>query len=450
MIRNLGEGLLLRRATPSDLDKLTAFNARVHSDAGWDVPDAGMAAWAGDLLSERHPTCAVDRFLIVEDREQGAIASSSVLIPQTWSYAGTEFGVGRPELIGTHPDYRHRGLVRVQLEVLHRWSLACGHRVQAITGIPWYYRQFGYEMTVDMHGGRRGPVSAVPMLEDGQKESFQIRAAAPTDLSFIAEVAAQGGERDLLNCVRDASLWRYELDGQTSQSVNARQLHIIEGPQGDRLGFLAHPGVRWGGGLHLTFYELRSGVSWWAVTPPVLRYLKRAGESLEPYGGAREGGPPFDALVLSLGREHPAYQVVEEWLPKVDKPYAWYLRVPDLPGYLRPIAGVLEQRLATSILVGHTGTLRLDFYRDGVNLVFERGRLVDVVPWTLGGEGDSERKAGRAFMRFPDLTFLQVLFGYRSLDELAYAHADCGGNLEGRLLVKALFPKRPSTIWPIS
>ena len=64
------------------------------------------------------------------------------------------------------------------------------------------------------------------------------------------------------------------------------------------------------------------------------------------------------------------------------------------------------------------------------------------MPVPVGGEGD----AG-----FPNLTFLQLLFGYRSLDELKYAFADCwtdGPNVQ--VLLDSLFPKMPSDIWPVA
>ncbi|MCX7682892.1 MAG: hypothetical protein N2508_13170 [Anaerolineae bacterium] len=37
--------------------------------------------------------------------------------------------------------------------------------VRAITGIPFYYRQFGYEMTMTLNGGRAGYRMHVPSLE---------------------------------------------------------------------------------------------------------------------------------------------------------------------------------------------------------------------------------------------------------------------------------------------
>ena len=77
------------------------------------------------------------------------------LISQTWTYDGIPFGVGRPELVGTQPEYRKRGLVRAQFEVIHAFSAERGEMVQAITGIPFYYRQFGYEMAMGLGGAAR-------------------------------------------------------------------------------------------------------------------------------------------------------------------------------------------------------------------------------------------------------------------------------------------------------
>ena len=49
---------------------------------------------------------------MVEDTRTGSIVSSTCLIGQRFSYEGVEFDAGLPELVGTHPDYRRRGLVR--------------------------------------------------------------------------------------------------------------------------------------------------------------------------------------------------------------------------------------------------------------------------------------------------------------------------------------------------
>jgi len=188
ILRDLGNGLILRRATVADTEPLAAFNADVLRDPGAEEPDEEVAAYTRDLMARDHPTFDVGDFTLVEDTRSGTIVSSLNLISQTWSYGGIEFGVGRPELVGTHPDYRRRGLVRAQFEVIHEWSAERGEKVQAITGIPYFYRQFGYEMGLSLGGGRIGYKPQVPKLKDGEAEPYRVREAEEADLPFIVQV----------------------------------------------------------------------------------------------------------------------------------------------------------------------------------------------------------------------------------------------------------------------
>jgi hypothetical protein len=123
-------------------------------------------------------------------------------------------------------------------------------------------------------------------------------------------------------------------------------------------------------------------------------------------------------------------------------PYAWYLRVADLPAFLRHITPTLESRLRASAEAGYTGELTLDFYRGGLRLVFDRGTLTTIEDWRrpVWGEGN----AG-----FPPLVFLQLLFGYRGLDELRRAYPDVWAKGDATALLNALFPPRPSLLVPL-
>jgi hypothetical protein len=142
--RDLGDGLLLRWATAADADDLAEFNIRIHSDSP-DNPETELGDWTRDLLNGRHPTTSSADFTVVVDTNNGnKIISSLCLISQTWTYGDIPFGVGRPELVGTDENYRRRRLVRQQFDVIHAKSAAKGELAQAITGIPWYYRLFGY------------------------------------------------------------------------------------------------------------------------------------------------------------------------------------------------------------------------------------------------------------------------------------------------------------------
>jgi hypothetical protein len=106
------------------------------------------------------------------------------------------------------------------------------------------------------------------------------------------------------------------------------------------------------------------------------------------------------------------------------------------------IAPALARRLATSVVAGYSGTVRLSLYTEHFALSFSDGSLVDVRPFTAERIDDGDAL-------FPELTFLQLLFGYRSLASLRHAFADCIVRKEEHaILLDALFPERPSQPLP--
>src|SRR5512145_773326 len=185
ILREFRDGLILRRATLKDVERLVVFNGQVHSDEGPEQPDERVAVWTRDLMEKPHPTFNVGDFTLVEDPASGTIVSSMSLISQTWRYEDIPFGLGRPELVGTLPEYRNRGLVRAQFEVIHQWSAERGEVMQAIAGIPYYYRIFGYEMGLSLGGGRVGFTPHIPRLKTGMEEPYRLRPAGEGDLTFI-------------------------------------------------------------------------------------------------------------------------------------------------------------------------------------------------------------------------------------------------------------------------
>jgi len=439
IIRDLGDSLVLRYASMDDTEALAAFNSRIHSDAGPDKPDERVGAWTRDLMAGQHPLFRPEDFTVVENTQTRQIVSTLNLISQTWAYAGIPFGVGRPELVGTLPEYRGRGLVRAQFEVIHRWSKERGELVQAITGIPFYYRQFGYEMCVNLEGGRMGFAPNVPALEEGQAEIFTLRPAAAEDIPFIQDVYDLGRRRSLLSAVWTEDLWRHELLEKSEKNINRMELRVIENQGGEPIGFLGHPGIVWGPTQMAVSYELKAGTSWWTVTPAVLRYLWNTGQA----HAARDGGV-CGAFGFWLGEAHPAYQAVANRLPRVRQPYAYYLRVADLSGFLCHVAPVLEARLASSICVGYSGDVKINFYRGGLWMKFVDGRLESCAAWQ-SSQDDHPVAA------FPGLTFLHLLFGYRTVEEIRYMFPDCWVNEDkAGPLLDALFPKQASNILVIS
>lgn len=437
-IRDLGDGLILRRASVDDADALATMNSIMHSDDGPDKPNERIGVWTRDLLAPNHPTTRPSDFTIVEETATGRIVSTLCLIPQTWTYEGVEFGVGRPELVSTLPEFRNRGLVRVQMEEVHKWSEERGHLAQVITGIPYFYRQFGYDMALNLAGRRYGFEPHVSALKEGEKETYRIRPAVEADADFVLRVYRENEKRYAISCHRTLENILYEMKGQSGENINHFDVMIIETADGTPVGFFQHATELWFFGLYCTYYGLDKGVSWLAVSPSVVRYLwKKGGEY------AARDSQTRDSFGFSLGEQHPVYEALEDKLPVTRSPYAYYVRVPDLSAFLRHVKPALEKRLAESVAVGYTGELKLNFYRSGMRMVFERGLVTAVEPMKVASETQTDAN-------FPDLTFLHLVFGHRSLDELRHAFVDCYlTNHTARVLLNALFPKRQSSVFSI-
>jgi GNAT superfamily N-acetyltransferase len=431
----LGDGLVLRRAeTDRDVERIVELAERVFAD---EDEGGTIALWIRSLTGGNHPTTMRSDFCLVEDMSRRQFVSSMCLIPQTWAYEGVPFGVGRPELVATLPGYRRRGLIRAQFEALHADCAARGLPVQAITGIPYFYRQFGYEYALDLGGGLRGLYfDHIPKLEEAQTEPYAARRMTEDDLAEVMALHRAFAADKMIACRRDETYWRFALSEERHPS--SETLYALVETDGGRLaGYFSVPTETWGPWLPINALVLADGASYLAVMPSLLRALR----SLAEIEHAKPG-KPVRQLSFSLGREHPAYDVLRAYECVEEPPYGWYLRVADLAAFIRRITPALEARLATSPVSGYSGELKIDFYyKSGLRLKLEDGSLAEA---ENTGPGVAKPHAG-----FPPLVFLKLLFGYRSLEELRHAFPDVWANREGRLLLGALFPKRLSWVAPL-
>src|SRR5512139_2233891 len=407
-VYNLGDGLRLRFATAGDIEALAQFNGRIHANEGFN---SFVAQWTREFASPSHPTCGPDNVTLVEDAQTGQIVSSMCLIPQTWTYDGIPFPVGRPEAVGTDPAYRRRGLVRAQFDALHAKSDGAGHLAQGITGIPWYYRQFGYEYAIDLDGGRCVYPSLIAPLKEGETEAYRFRVATLDDLPQVMDLYDQDSARSLVACPRSAAEWKRTIFDAAPQSAAYHALHVVETDEERAVGVVrTSRELSWRGMFPVRMFSVIEGQSLRAVLPAALRWLKAQAEAV---GAAAQ--KPQPTLHFELGDQHPVFEAAPECFHKTTPSYAWYVRVANVPKFLNHVAPVLERRLAQSALNGFSGEIKVTEYMRGFKLKIEQG-TINAEPWT---PDDSDNAM------FPPYTFLQLLFGRRSLSDLRCMFPDC-------------------------
>jgi GNAT superfamily N-acetyltransferase len=445
----IGNGLIRRWSTAADQPHIGYLMASVFRDSAESPLNIRAADESRIIMGPGFPFMGPGDFALIEapGRSEHPLVACTCYFRHQWSMAGIQIPVGRPEIVATDPAYRNRGLVRALFEMVHARSAADGNLVDAITGIPYFYRQFGYEYVLDLDGHRRTPLELIPEKKGDEPDPFTLRDAILADVPDLMALYSLPRQQSLVWHEAPEPYWRHLIEvwddpAIQQQDVTAnglqRRLHMIVDREGRTCGYAYLATRRWDANYGIVALQLAAHCNWQTAAPALLRLLRSHAETVPAVAENKEA---FKALNFRFGRSHPLYEVLgEELAPHVDLPYAWYLRVPDLAAFLRHIAPVLEGRLAASILTGHTGEVKLDCYRGGLRLVFEQGRLAEVAPWRPPAYGD------HADVGCPALTLLQLLFGYRALAELKATFPDVWAKPEATLLLNVLFPKLPSTL----
>ena len=174
---------------------------------------------------------------------------------------------------------------------------------------------------------------------------------------------------------------------RATANVDRQEVHLIQTSGGNPLGELSRPlrqtpaGQGRGHGLRV---EARPELA----DSDAISHSRPVGQGEEL--AAKDAKQELQGFAFVVGDQHPVFEVSRAWLPHPET-----LRlVPAsgrLPAFLRLIQPVLERRLAGSPLVGHTGEVKISFYRSGIKLGFEAGALSKVEPWqpTVEDEGSA-------------------------------------------------------------
>lgn len=445
--RSLGDGLVLRWSTPDDVERVATLYAQVFRASAEAPLSPYTPVWTRDMFSGRHPHIGPRDFALVEDVRSGACVAATCLLGYDCAYEGIPFGFGRPELVASLPEYRRRGLIRAIFELIHAKSAAGGHRVQGITGIPYYYRQFGYEFAALLDEGFTVYFPAIPALKSGAAEPYSLREATVDDIPLLSHLWEWAHMGTAVWNEIGIEYWRWAMMGMHPDALERWRVYVIteaaglaadDHTAGRRVGALILSPWRRGAAITVQALMVDAGAPLVRVVPPVLRGVRALADTIRPM---RPETPAAGAITIRGGG--PALRVaLGDTAFSEGMPYAWYLRVADLPGFLRLVAPALERRLAASAHAGYTGELTIDLYRGGLRLAFEHGTLAAIEDWQrpVWGEG----MAG-----FPPLVFSQALFGYRSPHELRGIYPDVWAEGDARALLDALFPKRPSLLMPL-
>jgi predicted acetyltransferase len=318
------------------------------------------------------------------------------------------------EMVVTHPDYRRRGLVRVQMERFHQMAAERGFDLCFIEGIPYYYRQFGYTYAIDHRSYDALAPAAIPEPAGDGSARFAFRPATLDDVPHLVELYCHAMTGARFHVERDAAFWRYLLE-----EVQYPVWMILPQTGGAPAGYVAVSRSRESGARNVLENALRDETA----APDVLAWLHPG-----PDDELRISWPQATFLVRAArargSTPHPTYQ--------------WLMRIVEIPALLRKLAPLLEQRVAASTFAGLTAELMVNLFTSAYVLRFAGGRLAAV---EAAGFVDSSMGADGGDLCIPPDAFVRLVLGYRTLDALADAWPDMVVREGRRPLFDVLFPE---------
>lgn len=387
-------GIEVRRATDADLEPIAALQVD-RNGAEWEPMVRALFA---------HAEVGPGAFTVAVDRDR--VVSSLCLLSASLRVGGVGVPVGQPEFVATVAGHEHRGIVRAQMNVVHRWSEGRGDLAQIITGIPYFYRRFGYEYAIAFPRVR----VLTPGLSLSMPEGWSVRRATPDDAPEIVRLHAHAQTGVPLVATRDEKWWRWSLGvDDPAPSYVAERERAVHG--------IARIGA--GASRMFDFATTVRGVAYDTLDAcnALLAEATRLGKPVAIEERGRHTGP-----AEAISYRHPGH-------------YALYVRVADPVALLDRLRPVLSERLAASPRAATSGRLLLSTYSSSIVLTYERGEVGSVEAGPPQQDPVGEGGAGVP----PDLV-ATLVFGRYGAAALAARHDDVRlGQVAD--LMETLFPR---------
>ncbi len=364
---------------------------------------------------DHQPGTTLRHFLVA--KHHGKIVAGLNLLPLEWSIGGVPLKVAELACVATLPQYRHRGLQLKLMEQYHNGISVDSYDLSAIEGIPYFYRQFGYEYALSLDEETRINIDQIPKYES----NTNIHPLVLGDMPRAKKLLAEAQRKFYVHSVRNDGIWKMQENTHMTAEYNFNT-YVVEEKGQITAYFRVSKNPK---NKELYLREVTNIDQHTAQS--ILRFLRDIGvdNGLEVLVSTVSSIEPFTKHLMATGRA------------KQSLPYAWQIRVLDYAKTLLKMKELFEERLSASSSSGLTETLSFNLYRYTIQIVFEHGKITSVQRL--------ETCEDRA-VRFNPHVFVQLLLGYKCREELEATYPDFLVKPSHKHLIDTLFPKMPSFI----
>jgi predicted acetyltransferase len=363
---------------------------------------------------EHHPEMNKEHFFLVK-HEDKAVAGL-VLVPQVWKLGEIELKVAEMGCVGTNPEHRRKGVQRILNNEFDKYAKENGFDLCALAGIPYFYRQFGYQYAVELDYSTELKVEELPERDTGIKaEKFE-----ESHINVADEILRKTQERYHVRSKRTRGIWEMQ---QTTGTYGGEPYEAdVFTRRGEIAGYYRYVVDDEKKTINIKELGISENVSAEEIAAAIRKQASEKGLTELKTGLSHMD--EFSKYLISMGA-------------KKNRPYAWQVKIIDLPGLISKIKPVLEQRVENSEYTGLSKDLTINFWKYAVKMKIEEGKIVSMEKVFK----EEDRTIG-----FNPYVFIKLALGYKSRIELEKMYPDfrVQGDLGG--LIDVMFPKQPSYI----
>ncbi|MHA1484115.1 MAG: GNAT family N-acetyltransferase [Candidatus Thorarchaeota archaeon] len=404
----------------ADIEELIKFNAVVHGD---DDPE--------ELRRQIDNLPNFDRELnfYIRDLDKGIIVSTASAIPSVWMYENIPLSNLELGWVGTLKEYRRKGLARALYtyfeEILQRGE----YHISTIMGIPYYYRQFGYDFILPLGRKVQLRIDQIPVPKNEARKSIVFREANQDDIPNLMRLYDEHNKTMLIHAARTKGLW--ELQERFHREFEQEFKTIVLERDGKVVGYfrLCVRGEKKQAPRGLWLSVMESSITTFDDVLQTLQYLRGR--------AAEENTCRIDLMGPAVNN---LCRVAQNLGGNVDIGWKYQIRIPDMTRFLEQIRPTIESRLIGTMFEGMTRELAINTYEHCYLLSFVNGKLAPVKD--IGMQEVDEYRSFRA----PPNDFVRLVLGDYNTDELRSQNIDFIVSKELKPLVETLFPKKSSFI----
>ncbi|MBN1683162.1 GNAT family N-acetyltransferase [Candidatus Bathyarchaeota archaeon] len=363
-------------------------------------------------LKENHPKFTWNNIFIVKHKEK--IVATLNLIPQTWSINDISIKVAEMGMVATLPEYRKLGIQRLLNKEYDKKIFKENYDLSAIEGIPYFYRQFGYEYTLPLDVETRISLNKIP----DYKEEFQIRQFQEKDILKASKLLQKTQKKYLIHSIRDNDIWKmqYKTGWQADWPFEG---YVVE----DQRETIAYFRISI---KENKLFLIEISETNQPVAESILGFLKKH---------AKKHG--LTEIISRISNDEPFSNTLKTLGAEPNRPYAWQIKVIDHLSLLKKMQPLLELRLEASEYRNLSDKIKINLYKKCIQLDIKEGKLNQ----TLLCEGLRSDEIRINYDVFP-----QLLSGTKKIEELCTIYKDVSVTPKYLKLIDTLFPNGVSFI----